>query len=182
MNTPTTPGFSIIELLIIVAVIGLMSSLVTVRLLSRNDKVDVENATLLVSAHVKDARSHSLSGQTVSATTNGWGVYADVPNQQLELFADTNGDAIYSSGDYTEQLFLEDRTQLIECKLNATQVDTCGVFFASPSAQASFFTGSGAVTDPLTALTLTVGGTGNPETQGSIHITAPAGVVSTQLP
>jgi prepilin-type N-terminal cleavage/methylation domain-containing protein len=174
-------GFTLIELLIVVAIVGIIGGMVSIRVLQVNQATAVENSILTLSSYLKDARSRTLSGQT-SGSASSWGVYVDPTTlAQPLVFADVDADGVYSVGDVTEEIFLDENTQVSACRINATDVPDCGVLFTSPSAEASVFSLGASPAAPLTSLEVDVQSISDTSLVETVFLTAPSGLVTTSI-
>lgn len=174
-------GFTIIELVIVVAIIALISGMVGIRFLQTNAQHAVKNTALNVSSGLDEARSRAVSGQT-SGGGSSWGVYVDLAAKpQAVLFVDVDGDEVYTVADTSEEIELDDATSLTDCKINSTSLTTCGVLYAAPSGSASLFTSGVAPTSPLTSLEIDLQSTANTDVIANVNVTAPSGLVTTSV-
>lgn len=174
-------GFTLIEMLIVVAIVALVGGLVSIRFLRVNQVTAVENSVLTLSSQVKDARSRTLSGQT-STTASSWGIYVSpAAFTNPVLFADTDQDGTFSAGDTTEEIFLDEHTQVAQCLINSSVVPDCGVIFSAPSAEATVFTLGGSVSAPLTSIQIDIQSIADTAVQEYVTVTAPSGLVVTSV-
>lgn len=174
-------GFTLVELMIVIAIVALVGGMVTIRFVQGNQGVAVENSVLLLAANIKSARSNTISGQ-VSSTASSWGVYISPTTlSHPVLFADVDQDGTFSSGDTTEDIFLDENTEFLGCRINSTTVPDCGVIFLSPNGEASLFTLTGSPTAPFSSLQIGIQAKGNTSIQSDITVTAPSGLVVTSI-
>lgn len=174
-------GFTLLELIIVVAIVALVGGMISIRFLRVNQTTAVENSVLTLSSYFKEARSRSFSGQT-SGAANSWGVYVDpAVYDNPVLFADVDQDGTFSSGDTTEEIFLDENAEVFQCLINATLVPECGVIFSAPSAEASLFTFTGTATAPFTSLQIDIQSRADTAVQENVTVTAPSGLVVTSV-
>lgn len=174
-------GFTLLELLIVIAIVALVGGMVSIKFLRVNQATAVEDSVLTLSSHLKEARSRTLSGQT-SGAASSWGVYIDptlYPNPVL--FADVDQDGVFSLGDTTEEIFLDENTQVAQCLIDAVLEPDCGVLFSSPSAEATIFTLGGSPSGPLDTLQVDIQSRSDTAVQENVTLTAPAGLVVTSV-
>lgn len=177
----TEQGFTLLELLIVIAIVGLVGGMISIRFLQVNQTTAVENSVLTLSAYMKDARSRTLAGQT-SGTASSWGVYVDTtifPNPVV--FADTDEDGVFSPGDTTEEIFLDENTQVAQCLIDGVLEPDCGVLFSAPSAEATIFSLGGSPSGSLTSLQIDIQSRADTAVQENVILTAPSGLVVTSI-
>lgn len=174
-------GFTLLEILIVVAITALIGGMISIKFLRVNQTTAVEDSVLTLSAYFKDARSKTVSGQT-SGTASSWGIYIDAATfTHPVLFVDTDQDGAFSAGDTTEDIFLDENTEIVECFINSTLVPDCGVLFSAPSGEATIFTLGGSPVAPFTSVQLDIQSTTDTLIQESVTVTAPSGLVITSL-
>lgn len=176
-----TQGFTLLELLIVIAIVALVGGMVSIKFLRVNQATAVEDSALTLSSHLKEARSRTLSGQT-SGAASSWGVYIDptlYPNPLL--FADVDQDGVFSPGDTTEEIVLDENTQISQCQIGSTAVPDCGVLFLAPSGAASPFTFGGTPMAPFNSLHIEIQSVSDLTILETISLSAPAGLVVTSV-
>lgn len=62
-------GFSLIEVLVVAAIIGIVTAIVIVGLTNHKDQKDAENAALVAAAKVREAQSAALTGRQYLSNT-----------------------------------------------------------------------------------------------------------------
>lgn len=175
-------GYSLIELLIVLAIVATLTSIVTIRFLQINQKTAVKNATIQLAQIIKDIRSRTLSGQVYSNTTDSnWGLYIDTTTTDLVVFADADGDGVYTSADDSTIVHLDGAVRINRCSINGSVLTTCGVMFTAPGPVASFFTGGTAPASPLVTMQIDIHSRANTAVQEYVTITAPDGLTVTSV-
>lgn len=174
-------GFTMIELLIVVGIIALIGGMVGIRFLQTDAQTAIKNSVLDLTSALEEARSRTVSGQ-VEGTASSWGVYVDLAaSPQAVVFVDTDGDEVYTVGDSSEQIDLDDATSLTDCKINGISLTTCGVLFSAPSGSASVFTSGTTPAAPLTSLEVDLSSLAKTSVQASVTVSAPAGLVTSSI-
>jgi prepilin-type N-terminal cleavage/methylation domain-containing protein len=69
MKRKNSAGFSLVELVVTMAIIGIMASLVTFTLNSQRTKKDLETAAREFSAHLRKAQNDALTGNIINPGT-----------------------------------------------------------------------------------------------------------------
>lgn len=93
-------GFSLIELLVVAAIIGIVTAIVIVGLTANKDQKDAENAAIVAASKVREAQSAALTGRQYLANTTpcsyrvAWGS-TNVTNSYI--YKDGSGNCTQSS-------------------------------------------------------------------------------------
>ena len=123
-------GFTIIELLVVIFIIGLLSTLVLVNYRGGQKKYALSQSVQQLVSDLREAQNMAMSGVDIEGQYYGYGVYVNRHdlNTSYQLYADENNDNKYDSGESLETVSLPEG---IEIKLTspASKVD---VFFRSP--------------------------------------------------
>jgi len=88
-------GFTIIEMMVVVSIIGLLSSITILNYNSVGRKSVVAMAAQNLASDVRKAQSYALNGKIVGSNKGSWGIYfnQDVDNRNsYRLFTDFNND------------------------------------------------------------------------------------------
>lgn len=104
-------GFSILEVLITAAIIGLITGLVTLRYGSFNNLILLKNQAYQVAIDLRETQTRSLSAV---GATNGfrqpYGVhFSTSQNDQYIIFRDSNSNGLYESGELLETRRIDSR-------------------------------------------------------------------------
>lgn len=176
-------GFTIVELIIVLAIIGVMLGLVSIRFLQVNEKTVVKNTAIDLASSLRGARSNTVIGQESSSGTTSWGVYVDLSGAtQALIFNDEDGDGVYGSTDLSEEIEFNPNAQVVACEVNRTSLTTCGVLFQAPQATAQLFTNDATpLPDPATQLQITVSSRSDTSLEEQVTLTAPSGLIETSV-
>jgi len=101
MPNTTPKAFTLIELMIVVAIIGIMSSVVIISMQNGKIEKELETAAREVAATIREAQNNALTGKNASSTN---------PICSQYNFAYTNGSSNYSvncSGNYSNNYTLK---------------------------------------------------------------------------
>jgi prepilin-type N-terminal cleavage/methylation domain-containing protein len=99
-NPSSRSGFSLIELLVVAAIIGIVTAIVIVGLTTHKDQKDAENAALVAASKVREAQSAALTGRQYLANTTpcsyrvAWGT-TNITNTYI--YKDGSGNCTQSS-------------------------------------------------------------------------------------
>lgn len=105
LNLKNNKGFSLIELLVSVAILVIVSGLVFFNQSGFNNSVLIENLAYEISLTIRQAQSYGLQSKELATGTGtfmiGYGVYFDMTNnKQLILYADGDSDHHYTVGEH----------------------------------------------------------------------------------
>ncbi|MCK4918453.1 MAG: prepilin-type N-terminal cleavage/methylation domain-containing protein [Candidatus Pacebacteria bacterium] len=124
-NKKISNGFSLIELLVTIAILVVVSGLVFFNHSQFNNHVLVENLAYEISLVIRQAQSYGVQVKQISGAGNTYGVFFDKSNNQFIIFADVNNNSIYDMTDG------EGESDILIDILNMTsgnKIDTlCGV-------------------------------------------------------
>lgn len=120
-------GFSLIELLVVVSIIIVISTVILARYGQFNGKVLLRNLAYDVALSIREAQVYSTSGKigTGSSSLN-YGVYFTSSTQYI-LFADTDGNGKYNSGEAVEVLKLKAGYTISDFCAQTATTDDCNI-------------------------------------------------------
>ncbi len=104
LKLKSNQGFSLVELLVSIAILVIVSGLVFFNQSGFNNNVLLENLTYEVSLTIRQAQSYGLQSKESNSGDfeAGFGVYFDLSsNDNMILYADNNKNYIYNSGSDT---------------------------------------------------------------------------------
>jgi len=105
VNLKNNKGFSLIELLVSIAILVIVSGIVFFNQSGFNNNVLLENLAYEISLTIRQAQSYGLQSKetkigAISTFEAGYGVYFDLANpDKLVLYLDENEDHIYDLGE-----------------------------------------------------------------------------------
>ncbi len=153
MRLKASQGFSIVELMIVVAIVGILGTLTAVQFSGTGQVSQVRDAARLVTADLQRAQSWAQTGKTCcsSVVPNGYGVIFDHNQDTYILYAEFSGNKQYdlSSSDVavstidlgTSELLIRSAfgsggtadSILFQTCAPLSATSTCEVFFSYPS-------------------------------------------------
>lgn len=115
-------GFSVIEVLITTAIVGIVTAIVVIRYGAFNSAVLLRNQAYEVALSIREAQVFSVSIRGNSGEfREPYGIYfADAPTQQYLLFVDADGDGRYDSGEELETFTIDSRFAISDICLGAS--------------------------------------------------------------
>lgn len=138
-------GFSILELLITVAIVGLITGVVTLKYGSFNNLILLKNQTYQVALDLREAQAKSLSSVGQGGVFREvYGMYVTTADRNnYTLFVDSDKDGIYSIGEDLETVSLDDRFELASlCNGSDCDLTELSVVFRRPNFDAIIQNGS----------------------------------------
>lgn len=94
INCRNLTGFTLIEMLVVISIIGMLSALTMVNYKERENKSRTEAQAQKFASILKQAQSMALAGETVEGVRpTGFGIYI-INSTSYVLFADMNGNMV----------------------------------------------------------------------------------------
>ncbi|MEL6804356.1 MAG: prepilin-type N-terminal cleavage/methylation domain-containing protein [Bacteroidota bacterium] len=147
IKTRSTRGFSILEVLITAAIIGIITAVVVVRYSSFNNAVLLKSQAYEVALDIREAQTFALSARgTGGDFREDFGLYFDTNNPGgYLLFRDGNDEAPaqYDDGEQVGvPYFIDSRFEIQKICVNAcsTEIDNISITFKRPDFDALFAT------------------------------------------
>lgn len=93
-------GFTLVELLVVVGIVAVMSSIVLVQFGAGNDDAELQSAESIVETDLRTILTWAQSGRKCcgGSAPNGYGIVYTIGDAGYDIYADFNGDHIYTSG------------------------------------------------------------------------------------
>ena len=110
-------GFSILEVLITAAIIGVITGIIVIKYGAFNNLILHKNQAFQIALDLRDVQTRALSAQGRSGTAfrDGYGIYFNLSqSDRYLLFVDTNGNNVYNNGEELETRKLDTRFVLSE--------------------------------------------------------------------
>jgi len=161
-------GFTLIELMIVIAIIAIISALTLFNNAKLNSSILLNNTAYEISLIIRDAQISGLGSKVTNlngnATTSNQGVYIDPSNpEEIIFFSDKNKDNKYTPGSEENQIYnIENKRAgkiLSICTIvadtpckssNTSNVPNLNIIFKRPNPEAYFYIGSDTSTpDPV---------------------------------
>lgn len=129
-------GFSILEVLITAAIIGLITGMVTLKYGSFNNLILLKNQAYQIALDMRESQSKSLSSVGQSGVFREvYGVYFTTASRdQYILFVDNNDNGLYDSGEELDSEDLDQRFELASlCDGSDCSRTTLSIVFRRPN-------------------------------------------------
>lgn len=160
-------GFTILEMIIVVAVVGILSAITMAQFFSVKSDTNIDQARRIIGSDINTVATWSQTGKTCctdNTTPNGYGIIFSVSDDSYTIYADQDGSNEFSgSGEIIDSIDLSDdefiQNMIIsDCAPNSAD---CDLFVKSPSGDMYI---TGAQTDDFFVLTVQNEESGNTET------------------
>lgn len=133
----STEGFSILEVMITVAIIGVITGIVVLKYGAFNNLVLLKNQAFQIALDIRAIQTKALSAQGQSGTDfrYAYGVYFSTSaKDSYILFADTNGNNVYNNGEEIDTRKLDSRFEISSlCNGSICNLTTLSVTFKRPN-------------------------------------------------
>lgn len=149
-------GFSLLEVLITAAIIGLITGIIALRYGSFNNLILLKNQAYEVALSLKETQTRALSVTVVGGSDfrAAYGIhFARSQPDRYVIFRDGNGDAQYNAGEELETRRLDSRFRLKRICSGSSSgcvpLEQLSVTFRRPNFDAIMRSGSGVVTNTV---------------------------------
>lgn len=134
-------GYSLIELLVVIVMIGIMSAVIFANQRSTPKILSLDRSTQKLIQDISHARGMAMGGHQESCTSgsvDGYGIFFDkADSSRYFIYANCDGDKQYTVSDEIigGYISLENSISISDLKLGSagTSVDTVSVFFEPPN-------------------------------------------------
>lgn len=121
-------GFSLIEVLITSAIIGIVTAIVVVRYGAFNSSVLLRNQAYEVALAIREAQVYSVSVRGEGGNfRDAYGIHIEnLPTQQYILFVDADDDGEYDADEEVDTFTVDSRFEISEVCLGTVSAPGCG--------------------------------------------------------
>lgn len=101
MRNTSSRGYTLVELLIVIAVIAVMITIVALRFTSNNSSFALQSAESIITQDIQNVFTWAQTGKLLANGTvpSGYGIYFTAGQQTYVLYADTNNSKKYNTAD-----------------------------------------------------------------------------------
>lgn len=139
-NVSRTRGFSLVELLVCIAIIIVLSAVVLARYKSFNSTILLRNLAYEIALSVREAQVLGIGVLGNNGSFGeGYGMHFTL-GTTYTLFADTNVNDRYDAGEAMSVYTISQNNQVTELWANTTEVTTLDVMFRRPAPDSLFYT------------------------------------------
>ncbi len=136
-NKPSTSGFSILEVMITAAIIGVITGIVVLKYGAFNNLILLKNQAFQIALDLRATQTKALSaqGQSGTAFRYAYGLYfSTAAKGQYIIFADSNDNGVYTTGEEIDTRKLDSRFEIASlCNGTTCNLSTLSVLFKRPN-------------------------------------------------
>ncbi len=125
-------GFSLIELLLVMAILAILSTGVAIWFLGYQRQAEIDSGSKMIVGALRDAQSRSISGKDFKR----WGVYFDAAGNKFILFAEKAEGQGFSTAEVKEENYLSNFVKFGSISLNGGGSE---IIFNKPGGDSSQF-------------------------------------------
>ncbi len=124
-------GFSLVELLVVMFILSLLSTITLIGYRSNQDKYAIKQAVQKVASDLRRAQNMAISGVDIAGNYYGYGIYFVDDSNSYFIYGDINNDSSYDIGDTTIEIInFNNQIRISQTAPLAVEAD---IFFKSPN-------------------------------------------------
>lgn len=123
---PYEKGFTLLELLVVIVIVGVLTSLFIVSYSGRQNKTNLDLEVRKIVSDIRWVQNAAISGKEMNLTCKayGWGLYLTRNGSSYHIFTDCNNNKSYDSGEAYKTIAFPSNIRLSQLQRRTTSGST----------------------------------------------------------